>query len=132
MYTVSGIENDTRRLQFWNAETRHYEPSAHQGDLDSDNVRAFACGRPWRIAKADRPLKDPKHRPPRKGSKGWSSAAMMDPVKAITDEYMAWALERKLPSITMWLNQYHVATCKFRSIKRVDPATYFTVEEATE
>jgi len=125
MYTVSGIDNDTRQLQFWNPVARQYEPSAHQGNLDPDTARVAAFGRPWRIAKAERPLKPPAYRAGISRSSGRT-------VADVCDAYMGWAIERGLKTVTLWRHQFHFTTPKFTSIRRVDPVEYFTVDQHDE
>jgi hypothetical protein len=122
-------QEDTRQLQFWDAKARQYAPSAHQGDLDPDNARVAACGRPWRIAKAERPLK-PKHNPPRNSGSAYS-------IEDKQIAYLAWAQLHKLPSVTMYTgtdrklfsNPAFKKHQYWGKINYVDPDEYFAVEE---
>ena len=91
-------DTDTRQLQFWNPAKRVYEPSAHQGNLDPDDVRSFACGRAWRIAKAERPVKNPRHNPPRHNSHSRT-------IDQMQRQYLDWAASRGLPSVTIWADK---------------------------
>jgi hypothetical protein len=133
-------QTDTRQLQFWNG--KQYEPSAHAGILDPDEARAFACGRAWRIVKAERPLK-PKYNAPRYA--GYSRS-----VGQVQREYLIWAESFGLKSVTAYNNRppanfaadkvvgYHMRKADRSkpvytgAIQYITLDAHFAVEETTE
>jgi hypothetical protein len=104
-YDMDTIEQtaDTRQLQFWNPATRSYEPVAvapvsgyRANSDDTDQMRALANGRTWRIAKAERPLKNPKHHPPRSGY-----AYSRDKL-TVCKQYLEWARAHGITRVTAY------------------------------
>lgn len=112
--------DDTRQLQFWNAATKVYEPSAHQGSLDPGDARIAACGRAWRIAKAERPLK-PRYVGPHYTASIYSA-------RQVQSRYMAWAVTQGLRKVTQFAERPVSDRCGFYGeIATVRAADYFTV-----
>ena len=123
------VKPDTRQLQFFNLKTRLYEPSAHQSVEVLINPRIGAAGRPWRIARAERPLKPWGYVSPHYTA----SARRVDEVQ---QEYLAWAQKRDLQHVTAFgnksLSNYKNEKLIFTGkINQVTPNDYFHVEEIT-
>ena len=118
------IENDTRQFQLWNAKTKCYEIALHQVACNFDNPSIAADGRPWRIAKAERPLK-PRCVPPRHTSSGRS-------IQAVQVDYCNWAQARGLASIATYANRFTYLGTFAGEVRRVDPEAYFAVHETID
>lgn len=114
---------DTRQLQFFDAKTRTYAPSAHQGDLSPDNARSVACGRAWRIAAVSRPLK-PKYNAPR-------STARSRSIADVQGDYLRWAQAKGLARVTAFSDRPPNPRLFAGEITYVDAAAYFAVTEET-
>ena len=124
------VKPDTRQLQFFNLKTRLYEPSTHQGAEILIDPRISAAGRPWRIARAERPLK------PRYVSPHYTASAHR--VDEVQHEYLAWAQKRGLSHVTAFSNKslsnYNHKNKKpifTGKINYVTADDYFHVEEIT-
>ena len=120
---MSAQPEDTRQLQFFDAATGRYV-IAQPDEL--------AHGRPWRMAKASRPLK-PKFNSPRQSGNDRS-------INTVRAQYYQWAIDRK-QTITDWDtgylphvevgSGYHVKMAPIlftNTIKRVNKDKYFMVE----
>ena len=108
------------QVQFWDAESKSYAPSTHQGDLTADNARMVACGRPWRLCKPDRPTKNPKYRP-------LVRAGSIYTIAKVQARYCEWAQAKGLTQIHAFEGK-PLALGNFKgAILRVDPDKYFQV-----
>lgn len=126
------------QLQFWNPQTRAYELSAHQGasglerslrqciEAMADHARVAACGRPWRIAKSDRPTKNPRHHAPRRDGSSRTASE-------VCAQYLVWAKSARLDAVTYWAGKYlNVAPFGISTVNRVKPEDYFTANETID
>jgi len=118
------MTTETRQLQFWDAASRQYHPSAHQGSLNPDDARIAACGRPWRIAKADRPLK-PRYVVPHSIYSGHTIAQ-------VQAQYGNWAHAHGLTHITAFAGRFTALGRFAGEVRRIDPDQYFAVELSEE
>ncbi len=104
--------NKTLQLQLWDAKRRVYAP------VPNDTPR----GNAWRLCKPDRPVKNPKHVPPRHTASAYS-------VNDVQQRYLKWAGEKRLPSVTCYANRLPQLSRHFLgAFVYVDAYQYFTVE----
>lgn len=120
-YTPKARASAGLQLQFFDHATKQYQPSAHQGVLDTESVQIAACGRAWRIAKPDRSLKPSYHAP--------RTNRQTRDQQRIRAEYMDWAYAKGLKTITDW--KHKGPARRFAFTRLVDKELYFaaTVEE---
>ncbi len=111
-----------RQLQLWDSASGRYVPHP-EPVTDRDHARSIAKGRAWRIARPDRPL-EPRYRPPR-------CLGSTRTVEEVRREYLNWALDKGIPSITLW--KYQTLCYRFPGVvRRVTPEEYFAVEHVED
>lgn len=116
----------SKQLQFFDRKTKRYAPSAHQGDLTPESARMVACGRPWRIADSERPLK-PIYCAPIYRASTYT-------VDAIQARYCNWARSQGLELITAFENHWSRAIEDFirsgaGTVRSVDPKEWLSVTD---
>lgn len=124
-------------LQFWDAKTKMYVPCGAPIEPERKLIEAAVdaartSGYPWRIAKIERPLKNPKHTPPRGSSTGRTIAD-------VQRDYLTWAQAKGLTSIVAYSTK---PPPKFAADKLIPlfsgeityttPDQQFAVEETTD
>lgn len=123
-------------IQFWDSKTKSYIRDSrtpgklYEGEGFFGKRRAFARGiaggRPWRIARADRALK-PRYVVPR-------CRASDRTREQVIETYLAWAIETKAPSVTLYKNTYYPFTARIfgsTRIRYISPEEHFSVTEET-
>jgi hypothetical protein len=108
----------SHQLQLFDRKTKRYVP-VELANPDADTARIIANGKPWRICKPDRDLK--KHyTSPCRNTKTRTA-------QTIRDQYVQWALDNLLRSITAFDGDYIPHEHLFTFVKKVKVEDYFTV-----
>ncbi len=97
------------QLQLWDVKTKSYVVDSRCPGklLEGEDfygkrtawARRIAGALPWRIARADRPLK-PRYSVPR-------NTASDRTVQQVIEAYLSWAIDRHVSSITLYKGQWH-------------------------